>query len=106
MDTDFVQINFLGVTKWSYKQSAIDDREEVCEHYGEDSEFCHNEAWFIKEFSREMEEKFGITRFISDRNNHFNLHLAPEERNATFNKHRIYLLQRVELCIHGFIFSR
>jgi len=55
----------IGVTKWSYKQSDIDDREEQCDHYGEDSQYCHNEAWFIKEFSREIEEKFGITRELT-----------------------------------------
>jgi len=55
----------IGVTKWSYKQSSIDERQEECDFYGEDSEYCHNEAWFIKEVSREIQEKFGITRELT-----------------------------------------
>ena len=52
----------VGVTKWSYDQADIDDREENCEAYGPDSEYCRNEAWFIREVSRELRENFGIER--------------------------------------------
>ena len=52
----------IGVTKWSFSQSAIDERQGACDQYGEDSEQCHNEDWFKREVSKEMLEKFGIER--------------------------------------------
>jgi len=55
----------VGVTKWSYDQADIDDREENCDAYGPDSEYCRNEAWFIREVSRELRENFGIERNLT-----------------------------------------
>jgi len=50
----------IGVTKWKYSQAAIDEREDACNDYGEDSEFCVSEEKFIKEFSQQLEEKMGL----------------------------------------------
>jgi len=55
----------IGVTKWSFSQSAIDERQGACDQYGEDSEQCHNENWFKREVSKEMLEKFGIERELT-----------------------------------------
>jgi len=55
----------IGVTKWSYSQAAIDERQEACDVNGEDSEECHNEDWFKREVSKEMLEKFGIERELT-----------------------------------------
>jgi len=55
----------IGVTKWSFSQSAIDDRQGACDQYGEDSEQCHNEDWFKREVSKEMLEKFGFERELT-----------------------------------------
>jgi len=52
----------IGVTKWSFSQAAIDERQEACDLNGEDSEECHDESWFKREVSKEMQEKFGIER--------------------------------------------
>ena len=60
--TKFWDYIVIGVTKWSYSQSAIDERQEACDQFGEDSEQCHNEAWFQREVSKELLEKFGIQR--------------------------------------------
>ena len=56
---DFMMI---GVTKWKYSQAAIDERENACNDYGEDSEFCVSEEKFMKEFSQQLEEKMGLTK--------------------------------------------
>jgi len=52
----------VGVTKWSYEQSAIDKRNETCEYYPED---CRDELWFIREVSESLEENFGIKRSLT-----------------------------------------
>ena len=52
----------VGVTKWKYSQSAIDERQGDCEYYGDPSDQCKNEAWFIREMSQQFEDKFDITR--------------------------------------------
>jgi len=56
---DFMMV---GVTKWSYKQSAIDERQDDCDFYGDPSDNCHNEAWFIREIQKQLLEKFGLSR--------------------------------------------
>ena len=38
----------VGVTKWKYSQSAIDERQDSCDFYGDPSDDCKNEAWFIR----------------------------------------------------------
>jgi len=60
--TKFWDYVVIGVTKWSYSQDAIDARQEACDQFGEDSEQCHNEAWFQREASNELLENFGIER--------------------------------------------
>ena len=52
----------VGVTKWPYDQASIDRRQADCDHYGDPSEFCKNEAWFIREMSKQFLDKFEITR--------------------------------------------
>ena len=52
----------VGVMKWPYDQASIDKRQDMCDHYGDPSEFCKNEAWFISNMTHEFEEKFGITK--------------------------------------------
>jgi len=53
---DFMMI---GVTKWKYSQAAIDERQANCDFYGDPSEHCKNEAWFIRALTEQLEEKFG-----------------------------------------------
>ena len=55
----------VGVTKWSYKQSAIDERQDNCDFYGDPSEMCKNEAWFMRELSQQLEDKFNINRTLT-----------------------------------------
>ena len=55
----------VGVTKWKYSQAAIDERQDMCDHYGDPSEKCKNEAWFIRELSQQLEEKFDVTRNLT-----------------------------------------
>ena len=52
----------VGVTKWPYDQFHIDQRQADCEFYGDPSDQCHNEAWFIREMSQQFQDKFDITR--------------------------------------------
>ena len=52
----------IGVMKWPYDQASIDKRQDMCDHYGDPSDNCKNEAWFISNMTHEFEEKFGITR--------------------------------------------
>ena len=47
----------IGVTKWPYDQDSIDDRQGVCDHYGDPSDQCKNEKWFIRELSQQLAEK-------------------------------------------------
>ena len=55
----------VGVTKWSYAQDEIDGRNENCEIYGEASEKCKNEAWFMRELSQQLEDKFDVKRELT-----------------------------------------
>ena len=50
----------IGVTKWPYDQDSIDDRQQDCDDFGEDSDFCKNEANFIKQWTRQLNEKFEL----------------------------------------------
>ena len=52
----------IGVTKWPYDQFHIDQRQAECDHYGDPSDKCKNEAWFIREMSKQFDEKFGQNR--------------------------------------------
>ena len=52
----------VGVTKWPYDQASINKRQADCDHYGNPSDKCHNEAWFIRSLSHQFEEKFGQNR--------------------------------------------
>ena len=52
----------IGVTKWPYDQASIDKRQADCDWYGDPSDNCKNEDWFIRELSQQLEDKFGITR--------------------------------------------
>ena len=56
---DFMMV---GVSKWKYSQAAIDDRQKACDYYGDPSEECKNEAWFTRELSWQLAEKFGVTK--------------------------------------------
>ena len=56
---DFMMV---GVTKWPYDQASIDKRQADCDYYGDPSDNCKNEAWFIKELSTQFSDKFDITR--------------------------------------------
>ena len=49
---DFMMI---GVSKWKYSQSAIDERQDACDYYGDPSDRCKNEAWFIRELSQQLQ---------------------------------------------------
>ena len=52
----------VGVTKWKYSQTAIDERQADCDYYGDPSDNCKNEAWFIREMSAQFNEKFDLSR--------------------------------------------
>ena len=56
---DFWNFIVVGVTKWKMSQEAIDDRNEHCELY---PNTCKDEAWFMNEMQRELEEKFHQNR--------------------------------------------
>ena len=62
----------IGVSKWKYSQSAIDERQDACRApltkgrmHGDPSDDCKNEAWFIREISQQLREKFGIERNLT-----------------------------------------
>ena len=55
----------IGVSKWKYSQSAIDERQDACDYYGDPSDRCKNEAWFIRELSQQLQEKFEIERNLT-----------------------------------------
>ena len=55
----------VGVTKWAYDQASIDKRQADCDYYGENSDKCKNEAWFIRSVSQQLEEKFGVKRDLT-----------------------------------------
>ena len=45
-----------------YDQYSIDQRQEECDYYGDPSENCKNEDWFMRELSRQFNEKFNIQK--------------------------------------------
>ena len=55
----------IGVSKWPYDQESIDKRQDDCDYYGDPSDYCNNEAWFIRELSQQLQEKFGIERNLT-----------------------------------------
>ena len=55
----------IGVSKWKYSQSVIEERQNDCMGYGDPSDYCRNEAWFIKELSKQIEEKFHIRKNLT-----------------------------------------
>ena len=55
----------IGVSKWKYSQSAIDERQDACNDFGDPSDFCKNEAWFIRELSQQLQDKFDIRRNLT-----------------------------------------
>ena len=55
----------IGVSKWKYSQSAIDERNAACDFYGDPSDNCKNEAWFMRELSQQLQEKFDIERTLT-----------------------------------------
>jgi len=52
----------IGVSKWPYDQDSIDKRQEECDYYGDPSDQCHNEAWFIREFNQQLQERFDLSK--------------------------------------------
>ena len=46
----------VGVTKWPYDQASIDERQSICDHYGDPSESCKNEDWFNRELSQVVDD--------------------------------------------------
>ena len=55
----------VGVSKWPYDQYNIDRRQQDCDYYGDPSDKCKNEAWFIRELSQQLQEKFEIERNLT-----------------------------------------
>ena len=55
----------VGVSKWPYDQASIDKRQNDCNDFGDPSDFCKNEAWFIRELSQQLKEKFDIRRNLT-----------------------------------------
>jgi len=51
----------IGVSKWSYSQAEIDKRQADCDYYGDPSENCKNEAWFMREINGQLQEKFHLS---------------------------------------------
>ena len=47
----------IGVSKWPYDQHSIDERQEQCDHFGDPSDQCKNENWFIRELSKQLADK-------------------------------------------------
>ena len=47
----------IGVTKWPFDQASIDNRQGQCDHYGDPSDQCKNENWFIRELSQQLADK-------------------------------------------------
>ena len=52
----------IGVSKWPYDQASIDERQADCDYYGELSDQCKNENWFIREFNKQLQEKFHLSK--------------------------------------------
>ena len=56
---DFMMI---GVTKWKYDQYSIDQRQADCDFYGDPSDNCKNEAWFIREMEQQLMLTFELNK--------------------------------------------
>ena len=41
-------------------QASIDKRQDDCDYFGDPSDNCHNEKWFIREIKLQLYEKFGL----------------------------------------------
>jgi len=50
----------IGVTKWPFDQASINKRQDDCDYFGDPSDNCHNEEWFIREIKLQLYEKFGL----------------------------------------------
>merc|ERR1711892_572700 len=48
-----------GVSFWKFDQESIDGRAEECEYYPDS---CKDEAWFMREINKELQEKFHIEK--------------------------------------------
>ena len=59
---DFLMV---GVTKWKYDQYSIDQRQTDCDFYGDPSDDCKNEAWFIRELTNQLNAKFDLQREVT-----------------------------------------
>jgi len=55
----------IGVSKWKYDQLSIDSRQSDCDYYGDPSEHCHNEDWFKREFNKELQNRFGLSKIFT-----------------------------------------
>ena len=53
---DFMMI---GVSKWSFKPSSIEEREENCI---EEPDYCKDENWYQREFQGHLENNFQLNR--------------------------------------------
>merc|ERR1711892_713229 len=49
----------IGVSFWKFDQESIDGRAEECEYYPDS---CKDEAWFMREINKELQEKFHIEK--------------------------------------------
>ena len=58
---DFMMV---GVSKWHFDPSSINRRTTDCEEYGEDSNYCKNEAWFKDEIRLQLYDKFVLTHDV------------------------------------------
>ena len=54
----------VGVSKWHYDSDA-DKRNKDCELYGEESNYCHNEAWLVRELRMQLYDKFALSKNVS-----------------------------------------
>ena len=48
----------VGVSKWHFDSSSVNKRTSDCEVYGENSNNCKNEAWFMAEAQLQLRDKF------------------------------------------------
>ena len=49
---DWWDFMVIGVSKWSYSQAAIDERNKTCTFY---PDRCQDEAWFMREFNSQFQ---------------------------------------------------
>ena len=52
----------IGVSNWSYSKAHVDIRKENCENNPNN---CKDEAWFMREFTSNVNEKLGINRNLT-----------------------------------------